>query len=189
MEAETAYQQSRWLAKHRHSDVAATLKLLNEIILLSQHVVNGPTLPDSDVWPIQACTLWSRTMHALKDVFRIRSAQVAVPPTQAEQICRNLHYAIAQHGFNRIRSVIKENKRRRIEDPRTSSVLAVHVAGVIQTHSSSLKVYLEDAHSWNQFEFHKCNCCASLVDLQQQCINRLSSLQTVNITWGSGIQG
>ena len=42
MQCETAYHQVRLLAKHRHSDVAATLKLLNEIILLSQHVVRGP---------------------------------------------------------------------------------------------------------------------------------------------------
>ena len=188
MQCETAYHQVRLLAKHRHSDVGATLKLRNEIILLYKHVVRGPTLPDSDAWSNEACTLWSRTMHALKDVFRIRFAQDTAALTQAEQSCMDLHDVIAQQCFNKIRSVIKENKRRRIEEPRTASVLSVHVAEVIQTHTNSLKEYLEDAHSWNQFESHNCNCCVTLVDLQRECINRLSSLETVNIVWPHVIQ-
>lgn len=188
MESETAYEQARRLAKLRHLDIGATLKLLNEITLLYKHVVKGPTLPDSDAWSTEACTLWSRTMHALKDVFRIRFANDGATRTRAEQSCMDLHNVMAQQGFNKIRSVIKENKRRRIEEPRTSSVLSVHVADVIQTHTNCLKDYLEDAHSWNQFESYNCKCCGYLVDLQQQCISRLSSLETVDIVWRHVIQ-
>ena len=183
--AETEYQRVRRIARHRDEDVGATLKFLQEIIVLTGHVRKGPSLPDSDYWSTEACKLWSRTIHALKAVFRIRFAHESATLTQAEHMCMNLHDDIAQQCFNKIRSVIKNNKRRRLEEPRESSLLAVHVAGTIQKHIGRLKDYLETAHSWDHHESHNCKCCQSFLtsDLQRQCINHLDILENVNIVW------
>lgn len=174
-----------------HRDVfKAALKFERNVELLSKHVAKGPTLADSDIWSIQACHHWSRTMHALKAVFRARFAKDSDTLTHAEKLCHDVHSAIAQNGFNTIRSAIKQNKRRRLEEPRTSSILAVLVAGTIQKHVRRLKDYLVKAHSWGQLESPNCNCCGSQAtfDSQQMCITRLEALENVDLPWPHVIQ-
>jgi hypothetical protein len=185
MQADSEYQQARRTASHESFVAGAILKFLNEISELSKHVRSGPSLADSDIWSTDACKFWGRTMHSFKAVFRFKFAKESAMLSNAELMCIDFQHRISSGCFNHIRSVIKQNKRRRLEEPRESSLLAVHVAATIQNYVGDLKHYLVNAHSWDQVDSHNCECCSSIeyLHLQQLCISRLELLENVNIFW------
>jgi hypothetical protein len=185
MTAESDHQQARRIASHESVVTGAILKFLNGISELIKHIRSGPSLADSDVWSTDACNLWSRTMQSFKAVFRLKFAKDSATLSNAERMCVHLQHRISSDCFNDIRSTIKQNKRRRLEEPRESSLLAVHVAATIQNYVGDLKLYLVQSHSWDQIDSHNCQCCSSIeyLHLQQLCISRLELLENVDIFW------
>jgi Mor family transcriptional regulator len=185
MQAESDLQSSRRIASHESVVTGAILKFLNEISDMTKHVRSGPSLADSDIWSTHACNLWSRTMQSFKAVFRLKFAKDSATLSNVERLFLDVQHRISSDCFNDIRSVIKQNKRRRLEEPRESSLLAVHVAATIQNYVGGLKFYLVRSHSWDQVDSHNCQCCSSIeyLHLQQLCISRLELLENVDIFW------
>ena len=185
MQAATNHEKERQVMEQR-SDFTATQVFLQETQALANHIIQGPVLRHADIWVSQATNHWSRTLRALKHVFRIRHAKENLASTESVLMCVETHDEISKDSLNAIRESIRDTRNRLLgADSIEHVVLAGNIAITIQRYCSRVKDYLVNVHTWDQAPLHNCECCAKNImqQAQQSTINELARLSSAYLSW------